>query len=51
MVKEAVLGIGLIQAERMSEALLSISDIVCTSIVDALYLFKESKRLIATLRR
>jgi soluble P-type ATPase len=50
MVKEAVLGIGLVQAEGMSGNLLAVSDIVCPSIIDALTLFKETKRLIATLR-
>jgi len=50
MVKEAVLGIGLVQAEGMSALLLSASDIVCTGIVDALYLLKEPNRLVATLR-
>jgi soluble P-type ATPase len=50
MVKEASVGIGLLQAEGMSGELLSVADIVCTSIIDGLYLFKEPNRLIATLR-
>lgn len=50
MVKEAVLGIGLIQAEGMAGELLSAVDITCRSIIDALNLLKEPKRLIATLR-
>jgi soluble P-type ATPase len=50
MVREAVLGIGLMQAEGMSAELLTVSDVLCTSILDALYLLKEPKRLIATLR-
>ncbi len=50
MVKEAALGIGLMQAEGMSTALLTASDIVCRNIIDALSLLKEPKRLIATLR-
>ena len=50
MLKEAALGIGLMQTEGMSAELLTTSDVLCTSILDALYLLKVPKRLIATLR-
>ena len=50
MLKEAVLGVGLVQAEGMAAVLLSASDILCTGIVEALYLLKEPNRLVATLR-
>jgi soluble P-type ATPase len=50
MLKEAALGIGLVQAEGIAAGLLTSADIICPSILDALSLLKEPKRLIATLR-
>jgi soluble P-type ATPase len=50
MLKEAALGIGVMQEEGIAAGLLTAADIICSSIVDALYLLKEPKRLIATLR-
>jgi P-type E1-E2 ATPase len=51
MLKEAALGIALIQKEGISSKTLMNSDIVCNSINDALDLLLNPKRLIATLRR
>ncbi len=50
MLKEARLGIALIQDEGASTETLLNSDIVCKNIIDALNLFKNHKRLIATIR-
>ena len=51
MLKEAALGIALIGDEGCSTQTLLSSDIVCTSIADALQLLVSNKRLIATLRK
>ena len=50
MLKEAVIGIGLIQEEGASAATLQNADVVCLSINDALALLLNIKRLTATLR-
>jgi len=51
MLKNAILGIALIGNEGCSTQTLKSSDIVCTSISDALELIRSPKRLIATLRQ
>jgi soluble P-type ATPase len=51
MLKNAALGIAVIGDEGCAKETLLQSDIVCTSIKDALELFVEQKRLIATLRK
>ena len=51
MLKEARLGIALVQEEGACFETLLCSNIVCKSIIDAFGYFKEPKRLIATLRR
>ena len=51
MLKEACLGIALVQEEGACVETLLSSNVVCKSIIDALGYFKEPKRLIATLRR
>ncbi len=51
MLKEAALGIALIGDEGCSTQTLLSSDIICTSIADALQLLLSDKRLIATLRK
>ena len=50
MLKEAVIGIGILQAEGASTAVLQAAAVVCTSIRDALNLFIKPARLKATLR-
>ena len=50
MLKEAALGIFLVQEEGAAVESLMSADIVCLNIVDALSLFTNPKRLIATLR-
>ncbi len=50
MLKEAALGIALIQKEGASSETLVNADIVCLSIIHALELFSNPKRIIATLR-
>ena len=50
MLKEAVVGIGILQAEGVSTAALQAAAVVCTSIRDALNLFIKPARLKATLR-
>ncbi len=50
MVKEAALGIAVIQNEGASMETMAAADIVCTSIVDALNLLTNPLRLVATLR-
>lgn len=50
MLKEAVIGIGILQAEGASTATLQAAAVVCTSIRDALNLFIKPARLKATLR-
>jgi len=50
MLKEAVIGIGILQAEGASTAALQAAAVVCTSIRDALNLFIKPARLKATLR-
>lgn len=51
MLKEAVLGICLIQAEGANITTLSNADVVCKSVEDALELLLNPKRLVATLRK
>jgi soluble P-type ATPase len=51
MLKEARLGIALVQEEGACVETLLSSNVVCKSIIDAFGYFKEPKRLIATLRR
>jgi P-type E1-E2 ATPase len=51
MLKEARLGIALVQEEGACFETLLSSNVVCKSIIDAFGYFKEPKRLIATLRR
>ena len=50
MLKEAALSIGIIQAEGAFSQVLNCTQIVCTSITDALSLLINPKRLLATLR-
>jgi soluble P-type ATPase len=50
MVREAALGIALLQEEGTCIETLLASDVVCKSAIDAFGYFKEPKRLIATLR-
>jgi len=50
MVKEAALGIALLQEEGTCTETLLASDVACKNIIDAFGYFKEPKRLIATLR-
>jgi len=50
MVREAALGIALLQKEGACIETLLASDVVCKSVIDAFGYFKEPKRLIATLR-
>jgi len=50
MVEVASLGIAVIQREGAAAETLLRTDVVCTSILDALDLLREPKRLIATLR-
>lgn len=51
MMQEAMLSIAIIGDEGCSTPVLMNSDIVCKSITDALSLFLNQKRIIATLRR
>ena len=51
MLKNAGLGIAIIGDEACATPTLMQSDLVCTSIADALDLFINTKRLVATLRR
>ena len=50
MLKNAEIGIAILGDEGCNSATLMMSDIVCKNISDALELFLNSKRLIATLR-
>jgi len=50
MLSEAAMGIAVIQREAASWQAVSASDVICTSILDALDLLLVPKRLIATLR-
>jgi soluble P-type ATPase len=50
MLKNAALGIALIQKEGASVKALMNADIVCTNIMDALELLKNPLRMVATLR-
>ena len=50
MLEAAGLGIALIQAEGAASETLRRADVVCTSILDALGLLRDPRRLIATLR-
>jgi len=51
MLKKAALGIAIVGDEGCATQTLMQSDLVCKSITDALELFVNTKRLIATLRR
>lgn len=50
MLKDATLGIALIQTEGAAAHTLVQADVICTSILDALNLLHHPKRLVATLR-
>jgi len=50
MLKEAVIGIAVIQKEGTSVKSLQNADIICKSIIDALNLLEKEKRITATLR-
>lgn len=50
MLKNAALGIGLIQAEGANIAAILAADILCTNIVDALSLLTKPNRITATMR-
>ncbi len=50
MLQDAAIGIVLIQGEGAAQVTVQAADIVCTSIVNALRLLLNPKRLIATLR-
>lgn len=50
MLKESALSIGIIQAEGAFSQALNCTQIVCTSVTDALSLLINPKRLLATLR-
>jgi len=50
MMKEAFIGIGLLQGEGASAETLRNADVVCRSLGDALRLLVHPKRLVATLR-
>ncbi|MDD2557991.1 MAG: ATPase P [Desulfuromonas sp.] len=51
MLKEAAIGIGVIQQEGAAGIILQHADIICRDICDALDLLLQPKRLAATLRR
>jgi len=51
MLKESILGIGILNHEGIYTKTLLASDIVCQNPIDAIEYFKNSKRLIATLRK
>jgi soluble P-type ATPase len=50
MLREAAIGVCLIQGEGASAATLAAADIVCLTVIDALELLLHPKRLTATLR-
>jgi len=50
MLKEAAIGIAVIQKEGISVKALQNADIICKSIIDALNLLEKEKRITATLR-
>jgi len=50
MLKEAIIGIAVIQKEGASVKSLQNADIICKSVIDALNLLEKEKRIIATLR-
>jgi len=50
MLQESALGIGVIQAEGAYAQIVNVSQVVCTSVTDALDLLLKPKRLSATLR-
>ena len=50
MLKEALLGIGIVQMEGASTAIFGAADLLCTSIINALNLLLHPTRLQATLR-
>ena len=51
MLKEAILGIAVMQEEGLCTDTLFAADIVCKSIMDVFKYFKNTNRLIATLRK
>ncbi len=50
MLKEAALGIGILQNEGLNKEAMLAADIICLSIMDVFDFLKKPKRLIATLR-
>lgn len=50
MLRESALGIAVIQAEGAYAHIVNVSQVICTSITDALSLILKTKRLTATLR-
>lgn len=50
MIKEAVLGIGVLQDEGIATETLLNSDIICKSVLDVFGYLKDTNKLIATLR-
>ena len=50
MLKESVLGIAVMQGEGVFTETLMMSDIVCPDIISTLELFRDHKRIIATMR-
>lgn len=50
MLAEAAVGIALLQGEGGAAASIASADLVCASVLDALDLFQNPKRLVATLR-
>lgn len=51
MIKNAALGIAVMQSEGLSTIALQNADIICSCILDALELLKKPNRIIATLRK
>jgi soluble P-type ATPase len=50
MLKETALSIGIIQVEGAFTQIINCSQIICTSVIDALSLLINPKRLLSTLR-
>ncbi len=50
MLRAAALGIALVQREGASAEAIASADVVCSSVIDALDLLRNPKRLIASLR-
>lgn len=51
MLEEAIIGIALLQREGAAASAIQAADIVCRDVLDALTLFLEPRRLVATLRQ